>query len=138
MCVCDSQVHLLVFTFFQESFFQWCFGVEEPDCFGALDLTNGSSILFFPRLPADYAIWMGKLHSLDDFKKRYAVDETYYTDEIANILKNKGATTLCTLVSIYSFSTFFHSIQKIVIYKTINFAFNSRKSFCNENSLKNK
>ncbi|XP_051159697.1 xaa-Pro dipeptidase isoform X3 [Leptopilina boulardi] len=83
--------------FKQESFFQWCFGVEEPDCFGALDLTNGSSILFFPRLPADYAIWMGKLHSLDDFKKRYAVDETYYTDEIANILKNKGATTLCTL-----------------------------------------
>lgn len=83
--------------FKQESFFHWCFGVEEPDCFGALDLNTGSSILFFPRLPAEYAIWMGKLHSLQDFKKRYAVDETYYTDEIVKVLKEKKASTLLTL-----------------------------------------
>lgn len=51
-----------------------------------------------PRLPAEYAIWEGKLHSLEDFRKRYAIDETYYTDEIANVLKSKQAILLLTLV----------------------------------------
>ncbi|KAG7203153.1 hypothetical protein KM043_010272 [Ampulex compressa] len=83
--------------FRQESFFQWSFGVEEPGCYGALDLDTGSSILFFPRLPAEYAIWEGKLHTLEDFKKRYAVEETYYTDEIASVLKKKRASLLLTL-----------------------------------------
>lgn len=83
--------------FRQESFFQWCFGVEEPGCYGALDLSTERSILFLPRLPAEYAIWEGKLHTLDDFKKRYAVDETYYTDEISRVLKEKQASLLLTL-----------------------------------------
>ncbi|KAK2581033.1 hypothetical protein KPH14_006080 [Odynerus spinipes] len=83
--------------FRQESFFQWCFGVEEPGCYGALDLSTERSILFVPRLPAEYAIWEGKLHTLDDFKKRYAVDETYYTDEISRVLKEKQASLLLTL-----------------------------------------
>ncbi|XP_043488086.1 xaa-Pro dipeptidase isoform X4 [Polistes fuscatus] len=83
--------------FRQESFFQWSFGVEEPGCYGALDLSLEKSILFVPRLPAEYAIWEGKLHTLDDFKKRYGVDETYYTDEIKKILKDKGASLLLTL-----------------------------------------
>lgn len=83
--------------FRQESFFQWCFGVEEPGCYGALDLSTERSILFLPRLPAEYAIWEGKLHTLDDFKKRYDVDETYYTDEISRVLKEKQASLLLTL-----------------------------------------
>ena len=71
-------------------------------------MTTGSSILFFPRLPAEYAIWMGKLHSLEDFKKRYGVDETYYSDEIAKVLKEKNASLLLTLVSgtLFSFYLF--------------------------------
>ncbi|XP_043589455.1 xaa-Pro dipeptidase isoform X3 [Bombus pyrosoma] len=87
----------ICWPFRQESFFQWCFAVEEPGCYGALDLATGTSILFMPRLPPEYAIWEGKLHSLDDFKKRYAVDETYYTDEIAKVLKSKQANLLLTL-----------------------------------------
>ncbi|XP_011173008.2 xaa-Pro dipeptidase [Solenopsis invicta] len=83
--------------FRQESFFQWCFGVEEPDCYGALDLATGASTLFVPRLPPEYAIWEGKLYTLDDFKKRYGVDETHYTDEIADVLKEKRAQLLLTL-----------------------------------------
>ncbi|XP_031829192.1 xaa-Pro dipeptidase isoform X2 [Nomia melanderi] len=82
--------------FRQESFFQWSFGIEEPGCFGAISLT-GISILFVPRLPAEYAIWEGKLYTLEDFKQRYAVDEVYYTDEIAETLKKKAATLLLTL-----------------------------------------
>jgi Xaa-Pro dipeptidase len=49
--------------FRQESFFHWTFGVAEPDCFGAIDLASRRSILFIPRLPAEYAIWMGKVDS---------------------------------------------------------------------------
>ncbi|XP_017884511.1 xaa-Pro dipeptidase [Ceratina calcarata] len=83
--------------FRQESFFQWSFGVEEPGCYGAIDVATGSSILFVPRLPEEYGIWQGKLLSLEDFKKRYAVNEVRYTDEIAAVLKSKQVTLLLTL-----------------------------------------
>jgi len=53
----DATDHEPVFR--QESFFQWAFGVKEPDCFGALDLTTKKSTLFFPRLPESYVVWMG-------------------------------------------------------------------------------
>ncbi|XP_067209134.1 xaa-Pro dipeptidase isoform X1 [Linepithema humile] len=83
--------------FRQESFFQWCFGAEEPGCYGALDLGTGASILFVPKLPPEYAIWEGKLHTLEDFKERYGVDEVHYTDEIARVLREKRARLLLTL-----------------------------------------
>ena len=44
----------------QESYFHWTFGVLEADCFGAVEVDTARSILFFPRLPPAYAIWMGK------------------------------------------------------------------------------
>ncbi|KAG5321263.1 PEPD dipeptidase, partial [Pseudoatta argentina] len=87
----------IYWPFRQESFFQWCFGVEEPGCYGAIDVNTSASILFVPRLPPEYAIWEGKLHTLDDFKERYGVDETHYTDEIASVLKEKSAQVLLTL-----------------------------------------
>jgi len=103
-CYCDFRtlsqlVYSFICSLYQESFFQWCFGVEEPGCYGAIDVNTGASILFVPRLPPEYAIWQGKLHTLDDFKKRYDVDETHYTDEIASVLKEKSAQALLTLVS---------------------------------------
>lgn len=44
----------------QESYFHWTFGVLESDCFGAVEIDTARAILFFPRLPPEYAIWMGK------------------------------------------------------------------------------
>lgn len=73
--------------------------MEEPECYGAVNVDTGASILFVPRLPSEYAIWQGKLYTLDDFKKRYGVDEAHYTDEIASVLKEKQAKLLLTLVS---------------------------------------
>ena len=45
----------------QESFFFYLFGVEEEDFFGALNLANGETTLFMPRLPSSYAIWLGPI-----------------------------------------------------------------------------
>eukprot|EP01018_Ginkgo_biloba_P015050 Gb_15755 [translate_table: standard] len=77
--------HTLLFR--QESYFAYLFGVKEPDFYGAIDISTGKTFLFTPRLSEDYAIWMGKIHPLSYFKERYKVDEVYYTDEIADILK---------------------------------------------------
>lgn len=32
------------------------------------DIASGDSILFAPRLPADYAIWLGEIKQLSHFK----------------------------------------------------------------------
>lgn len=45
----------------QESYFHYLFGVQEEDCFGAVDLQTGLSHLFLPRLPESYAVWMGAI-----------------------------------------------------------------------------
>lgn len=84
-------------VFRQESYFHWTFGVLEADCFGAVEVDTARAILFFPRLPPEYAIWMGKIHSQEHFKEKYEVDEVYYTDEIAEVLQKKSPSVLLTL-----------------------------------------
>ena len=46
--------------YLQESYFQWMFGVGEPDFFGAVEVDTAKSILFIPRLPEAYLIWSGQ------------------------------------------------------------------------------
>lgn len=75
--------------FRQESYFAYLFGVREPGFYGAIDIASGQSILFAPRLPADYAVWMGEIKSLSHFKDRYKVDVVYYVDEIAQVLQDQ-------------------------------------------------
>lgn len=84
-------------VFRQESYFHWVFGVEEPDCFGALDVERGKAVVFVPKLPESYAVWMGKLHTCEHLAAKYAVDEVLYVDELADALRTRGAQTLLTL-----------------------------------------
>ncbi|KAJ8751011.1 hypothetical protein K2173_016192 [Erythroxylum novogranatense] len=76
--------HLELFR--QESYFAYLFGVREPGFHGAIDVDTGKSILFAPRLPAEYAVWMGEIKPLSYFEKEYMVDLVFYTDEIAKTL----------------------------------------------------
>jgi len=73
--------------FRQESYFHWMFGVLEGDCHGALDARTGKSTLFVPRLPEEYAIWMGAIETRESFAERYLVDEVMYVDEFEGYLK---------------------------------------------------
>lgn len=83
--------------FRQESFFHWAFGVLESGFYGTIDVDTGTSTLFIPRLPDSYATWMGKIHSKEHFKNKYAVDDVQYTDEIASVLASRNPSVLLTL-----------------------------------------
>uniref|UniRef100_A0A672IHT8 Xaa-Pro dipeptidase n=1 Tax=Salarias fasciatus TaxID=181472 RepID=A0A672IHT8_SALFA len=83
--------------FRQESFFHWAFGVTEADCYGAIDVDSGKSILFVPKLPESYATWMGEIFPKEHFKQKYAVDEVQYTCDIADVLSNLNPAVLLTL-----------------------------------------
>ncbi|XP_015667571.1 xaa-Pro dipeptidase [Protobothrops mucrosquamatus] len=84
-------------VFRQESYFHWTFGVTEADCYGAIEVNNGNTILFIPRLPESYAVWMGKIHPPEYYKEKYSVNEVHYTDEIASVLASKNPPVLLTL-----------------------------------------
>ncbi|XP_075903136.1 xaa-Pro dipeptidase [Nelusetta ayraudi] len=84
-------------VFRQESFFHWAFGVTEPDCYGAIDVECGKSLLFVPKLPESYATWMGEIFPREHFKAKYAVDEVHYTCDIADVLSRQSPAVLLTL-----------------------------------------
>lgn len=79
---CTDHIEL----FRQESYFAYLFGVREPSFYGAIDIATGKSILFAPRLSADYAVWLGEIKPLSYFKERYMVSKVSYTDEILRVL----------------------------------------------------
>ncbi|KAK3085937.1 hypothetical protein FSP39_010986 [Pinctada imbricata] len=90
-------------VFRQESYFHWTFGVEEPDFYGAIEVDTGKAILFQPKLPESYAVWMGKLLSTEDFRNSYGVDEVYWSSEIAKVLTEKKASILLVMMSFTEF-----------------------------------
>lgn len=79
---CTDHIEL----FRQESYFAYLFGVKEPGFYGAIDIATGKSILFAPRLPADYAVWLGEIKPSSCFQQQYMVSMVYYTDEIVGVL----------------------------------------------------
>lgn len=73
--------------FRQESYFHYLFGATQEDCFGAVDLHSGRSLLFVPHLPPSYAVWMGHIASKEELREQYAVDEVLYVEELAPTLR---------------------------------------------------
>jgi Xaa-Pro dipeptidase len=62
------------------------FGVKEPNFYGVVEVSTAKALLFMPRLPEDFAIWMGRLHSTDDVKKMYSVDEVHYVEDVSRTM----------------------------------------------------
>ncbi|XP_053676185.1 xaa-Pro dipeptidase [Anopheles nili] len=85
------------YVFRQESYFTYLFGVTEPGCYGTVELKSGRSTLYVPRLPEEYAVWMGPLLGLEEFKQKYEVDAVYYADELPARLANVDPSVLLLL-----------------------------------------
>ncbi|XP_017783851.1 PREDICTED: xaa-Pro dipeptidase [Nicrophorus vespilloides] len=121
----DTDVTYNVFR--QESYFMWTFGVLDAGCFGAVVIKTGKSLLFVPRLPDSYAVWMGPLLTLDDFKNKYKVDSVYYVDQLADVLKEQNPSSLLTLKGVNTDSGLtakdaeFDGIDKFTVDKTTLF-----------------
>ncbi|KAG5041597.1 hypothetical protein JHK85_014073 [Glycine max] len=77
--------HLELFR--QESYFAYLFGVIEPGFYAAIDVATGNSILFAPRLPSEYAVWLGEIKPLSYFKEHYMVTTCCFSDEIESVLQ---------------------------------------------------
>ncbi|XP_066968581.1 xaa-Pro dipeptidase [Macrobrachium rosenbergii] len=84
-------------VFRQESYFHWAFGVLEPGWFGATDVDSGRTVLFCPRLPEEYATWMGHVTRPDEYRRQYQVDEVHYVDEMPEVLRGMTRGSLLTL-----------------------------------------
>ncbi|OVA11773.1 Peptidase M24 [Macleaya cordata] len=106
---CTDHVEL----FRQESYFAYLFGVKEPGFYGAIDISNGKSILFAPRLPADYAVWLGEIKQLSYFKEMYMVNMVCYTDEIVEVLRtHHGGSEKPLLFLLYGLNTDSNNFSK--------------------------
>jgi len=86
-------------AFRQESYFFWTFGVHEADAYGLIDLKSGKSVLFPPKLHADYAIWEGQIRQEKYFIDKYVVDEVHFHEKtvIKDYLQKIGAKKLLLL-----------------------------------------
>lgn len=89
------------YLFWQESYFGYLFGCDIPDSFGAV-LDDGTGILFIPRHPQPYAVWMGELPVPEKVRASTEMDEVYYVDQIESVLREKGVETVEVLKGVNS------------------------------------
>jgi Xaa-Pro dipeptidase len=61
--------------FRQDSWFNYLFGVKEPEFYGVISITTGKTTLFMPRLPDEYLVWCGQIFPPVHFKQMYGVDD---------------------------------------------------------------
>ncbi|GMI14793.1 hypothetical protein TrLO_g4342 [Triparma laevis f. longispina] len=73
--------------FRQESYFHYLFGVREPGFWGSIDISTGDATLYCPRLPEEYAVWMGKISTCLEFKIKYEVQTVKYSDNLESSLR---------------------------------------------------
>lgn len=83
--------------FRQEAFFQYLFGLNEPDCYGVIDCATGETVLFVSEVPADAERWNGPNRPFAYYREKYGVDQAYSTADIERVLHERGVKTLHTL-----------------------------------------
>mgnify|MGYP001943787256 FL=1 len=75
------------FPFRQESNFWYLTGVNEPDFHLILDLKKQEYHLFAPKRNAHYAVWHGRVKSLEQYQQEYSPDHLHYENELPGVLK---------------------------------------------------
>ncbi len=63
------------FPFRQDSWFNYLFGVKEPEFYAILSISTGKTTLFMQKLPIEYLVWCGEIFPPEHFKKMYGVDD---------------------------------------------------------------
>lgn len=89
-------------TFRQESYFQYLFGVVEPDFYGMIRVSDGYTILFAPHFDVEHEVWMGPIPSDKEIGEKYLADEVWCVDEILKILNANKPSLLLTLACVNS------------------------------------
>lgn len=79
-------------TFRQDSTFWYFTGCELPDA--AALLMDGRCTLFLPPPAADDALWHGTVHTLDELRERYGVDEVRSLEALADAVRGLSPATL--------------------------------------------
>lgn len=93
-----SDIH---YIFRQDSYFYYLFGLEIPDCYGAV-FPDGSGIVFIPRLPSSYETWMGPLPMPSKVIEETGVEASAYVEEIAEQLAKRNVKTVHVLKGVNS------------------------------------
>lgn len=73
-------------SFRQESNFWYLSGVNEADYHLILDIRRGHFHLFTPKRDTMYAVWNGRVKTLNEIRELYAPDELHYDTELASVL----------------------------------------------------
>ncbi|KMS96044.1 hypothetical protein BVRB_002720 [Beta vulgaris subsp. vulgaris] len=106
--------------FRQESYFAYLFGVREPGFYGAIDVATGKSILFAPRLPKEYAVWMGDIKPQSYFMECYMVNLVSYVDEMEEVLVSQyDGEDKCVLYLLHGLNTDSGNFSKPAEFKGI-------------------
>lgn len=70
----------------------YLFGLEQRDLFGVIEIDTGRQVVFIPRLPDSYRLWM-IVKSKEEYEKEHNV-ATYYADELETYLQSYQPTTI--------------------------------------------
>eukprot|EP00124_Ichthyophonus_hoferi_P005878 Ihof_evm1s1015 gene=Ihof_evmTU1s1015 len=84
-------------VFRQESFFLYLFGTHHDGCMATMELGTNKTVLFIPRLPIEYAVWMSKINPPEFYKEELGLDEVRFVDEIPEYMKALAPSTIYTL-----------------------------------------
>ena len=101
----DSDIE---FVFKQESYFQYLFGVKEPDFYATLDMA-GRATLFVPRLNEGLQVVLGKIQPPQYYADMYAVDGARFMDELPAFVAAAAPATVYVLAGVNSDSGLAHA-----------------------------
>lgn len=96
----DTDAELCPFR--QEAFFRYLFCINEPDCYGVLDLERREALLFVPDVPESAERWNGERRPNEYYRERYLVDAVYSTAQLDAVLKERGVALLYVLDGVNS------------------------------------